>query len=1047
MGSLSPVIPLQRDSLLKYSPKNDKINSNNNNNSYVQRPRSRLSRFMILKKINYLQWISALAVFIFFMFLFQLFLPLSMEDKAGGEFLKGRDDNIIDVDFKNLLNEISGLDFGEDVKFMPTNLLMKFQSEKNKNVSFGGSRTVMRFGNRKPQLALVFADLLPDSQQILMVTVAVALKEFGYEFEVYSLEDGPVHSIWKTIGVPVNIVYASDKTAIAIDWLNYDGVLVNSLAAKDFISSLMQEPFKSVSLIWTVHEKFLATHAMRYVTSGQVDLIDDWKATFNRSTVVVFPNYALPMLYAAFDTGNYFVVPGSPSEVCDVDNTAIVHNQNVRSNMNIGENDFVVGIVGSELLYKGMWVEHALVLKALQPLLARFPIDDDSSPRLKIVILSHDWTGNYRVAMEEIASNLNYEKDTVKHVVVDEDDDDVLSIMDVVLYGSFLEEQSFPDILIRAMCLEKPIIVPDLSIIKKHIDDGANGYLFAKENIKDLTRIILKLVSEGKLSSLARTVASTGKYTAKNMMAFESVKVYALLIENVMNLPSEVTSPRAISEVSTEIKTEWQWHLFDAIADRSYVNRTFRTHRFLKAVEDRWNRTLKEKSSNAIPANDTFVYSLWEEEKRDQMMKAKKMREDYEVRDRSEQSRGTWEEVYKNAKKVDRSRNDLHEREDGELERTGQPLCIYEPFFGQGSWPFLHLNSLYRGIGLSTKGRRPRRDDIDAPSRLPVLNTPYYRDVLGDFGAFFAIANRIDRIHKNAWIGFSSWRATARKVSLSKVAESSLLEAIEDQKYGDAVYFWVGMDKDPRNPKKLDFWSFCDSINAGNCKFAFSEAFKKIYGIKDNSTVVPSMPIDGDTWSVMNSWAMPTKSFLEFVMFSRMFVDALDAQVYEEHHQSSFCCLSLAKDKHCYSRVLEVLVNVWAYHSARRMVYINPETGTMQEQHDFKKRKGKMWIKWFDYNTLKAMDEDLAEEADSDHPKRRWLWPLTGEVFWQGIYESERIQMRKDKETKKQKTREKINRIKNRTHQKVIGKYVRPPPENESLNHTNSTVAGSRVLR
>ncbi|WMV11454.1 hypothetical protein MTR67_004839 [Solanum verrucosum] len=44
-----------------------------------------------------------------------------------------------------------------------------------------------------------------------------------------------------------------------------------------------------------------------------------------------------------------------------------------------------------------------------------------------------------------------------------------------------------------------------------------------------------------------------------------------------------------------------------------------------------------------------------------------------------------------------------------------------------------------------------------------------------------------------------------------------------------------------------------------------------------------------------------------------------------------------------------------------------------------------MWVKWFHFNTLKSMDEELAEEADSDRPKRRWLWPSTGEVFWQAL--------------------------------------------------------------
>ncbi|KAI7735322.1 hypothetical protein M8C21_029739, partial [Ambrosia artemisiifolia] len=224
----------------------------------------------INRNIDYFQCLSALAVLIFFLFLFQLFLPLSNVDP---DFFKQRQHNHIDdVALQDyLLKEIAALDFGDDVvKFVPTRLSMKFQTEKdnnNNNVSFGGSRTVTRFGNRKPQLALVFADLLEDSHQVLMVTLAAALKAIGYELEVYSLEDGPVHSVWRTIGVPVHIMDASDKSGIMIDWLSYDGVLVNSLAAKDVISwymaVILNEPFKSVPLIWTVHEKTLATRAAR----------------------------------------------------------------------------------------------------------------------------------------------------------------------------------------------------------------------------------------------------------------------------------------------------------------------------------------------------------------------------------------------------------------------------------------------------------------------------------------------------------------------------------------------------------------------------------------------------------------------------------------------------------------------------------------------------------------------------------------------------------------------------------------------------------------
>lgn len=45
----------------------------------------------------------------------------------------------------------------------------------------------------------------------------------------------------------------------------------------------------------------------------------------------------------------------------------------------------------------------------------------------------------------------------------------VLSISDIVIYGSFLEEQSFPGVLIQAMSLKRLIIAPNLSMISKYV--------------------------------------------------------------------------------------------------------------------------------------------------------------------------------------------------------------------------------------------------------------------------------------------------------------------------------------------------------------------------------------------------------------------------------------------------------------------------------------------------------------------------------------------------------------------------------------------------
>ncbi|XP_068330544.1 uncharacterized protein [Pyrus communis] len=1021
MGSLESGVPLKRDPLLR--------SSSNGRSPFLQRPRSKFSRFLLLKRLDYLQWICTVVVFLFFVVLFQMYLPGSVvEDEKSGDLMKNvglRSENL------RFLKDLGLLDFGEDIRFEPSKLLEKFQKETREvslSPAFNWTRQ-QRFGYRKPQLALIFADLSVDSQQLLMVTVAAALQEIGYTLSVYSIEDGPVHDVWRGLGVPVTIIQTSDQPELNVDWLNYNGILVNSLEAKGIFSCFLQEPFKSLPIIWTIHEQALAARSRKYSSNRQTELLNDWKRLFNRSTVVVFPNHFLPMIYSVFDAGNFFVIPGSPAEACKEDSLLASDKNNLRTKMGFESEDVVVTIVGSQFLYRGLWLEHSIVLQAVLPLLEDSLLVNNSYSHLKIIVLSGDSTSNYSSVVEAIAHNLKYQSGIVKHVAVDMDADSVLNISDVVIYGSFLEEQSFPDILIKAMCLEKPIVAPDLSMIRKYVDDKVNGYLFPKENIRVLSQILVQVISKGKLSPLARNIASIGRGTGKSLMVSETVEGYASLLENVLILPSEVAPPRAVAKIPPKLKEKWQWHLFEAVSNSTYSDRNLRSHAFLDDFEEHYNRTREERLNGTTAINYSFMYSIWEEEKYIQMDSTKRRREEEMLKDRSDQSHGTWEDVYRNAKRTDRSRNDLHERDDGELERTGQPLCIYEPYAGEGTWPFLHITSLYRGLGLSTKGRRPRADDVDAPSRLPLLNIPYYRDVLGEYGAFFAIANRIDRIHKNAWIGFQSWRITARKVSLSGIAENALLGAIQTRRHGDALYFWARMDNDPRNPLKQDFWSFCDSINAGNCKFAFSEALKRMYGVKYDLEFIPRMPVDGDTWSVMHSWALPTKSFLEFVMFSRMFVDAMDAQMYDEHHSSGRCYLSLSKDKRCYSRLLELLINVWAYHSARRMVYVHHETGVMQEQHRFKSRKGHMCIKWFSYSTLKSMDEDLAEESDLEHPTRRWLWPLTGEVFWQGMYEKERHLRHKQKARRKQKSKEKIERIKRRTHQKAIGKYVKPPPE------------------
>jgi hypothetical protein len=57
--------------------------------------------------------------------------------------------------------------------------------------------------------------------------------------------------------------------------------------------SLLHEPFKSIPIIWTMHEYSPVHHAKEYNVSGMIQLIKAWKDVFSRTNVIVFPNYIL----------------------------------------------------------------------------------------------------------------------------------------------------------------------------------------------------------------------------------------------------------------------------------------------------------------------------------------------------------------------------------------------------------------------------------------------------------------------------------------------------------------------------------------------------------------------------------------------------------------------------------------------------------------------------------------------------------------------------------------------------------------------------------
>ncbi|KAJ0103599.1 hypothetical protein Patl1_05986 [Pistacia atlantica] len=903
-------------------------------------------------------------------------------------------------------------------------------------------RSQPRIGVRPPRIGLILGNMKKDPRSLMLITLVKNLQRLGYVFKIYAVENGTSHSMWERMGGQISIL--GPEQYGHVDWSIFEGIIADSLEAKEAISSLMQEPFHSIPLIWVIQEDTLANRLPLYVEKGSKNLLSDWKSTFSRASVVVFPDFSLPvnlpinyMLYSVLDTGNFFVITGSPVDVW----AAEIYSKNhvkyqLRKENGFLLDDILVLVVGSSFFYDELSWDYAVAMHDIGPLLIKYARRSNVEGSFKFVFLCGNSTDGYNNALQEVASRLGLLQGSIRHYGLNTDVNSVLLMADIVLYGSSQVEQGFPSLIIRAMTFGIPVITPDYPIIKKHVIDGANVIFYQKHNPGDLMRAFSLFISNGKLSKFARTVALSGRLLAKNMLASDCITGYARLLENLLNFPSDALLPGPISQLQ---QVSWEWNLFrkemeHGIGDIPNIEQgdaSYRNSSVVYVLEKEFTNLVDSmdfsENGNQSWAQDSLTEGDWDVLRDIENFEEYETLERQELEERMDSDSGVWDDIYRKARKSEKLKFEANERDEGELERTGQPVCIYEIYGGAGAWPFLHHGSLYRGLSLSTAARRLRSDDVDAVGRLPLLNFTYYRDILCEIGGMFSIANRVDSIHKRPWIGFQSWRAAGRKVSLSIRAEKVLEETLQETK-SDVMYFWAHLDMDggfPGSNKELTFWSICDILNGGYCRAAFEDAFRKMYDLPSHIEALPPMPVDGGLWSALHSWVMPTPSFLEFMMFSRMFADSLDA-LHNNSSEANMCLLSSSdlEKKHCYCRVLELLVNVWAYHSGRKMVYLDPLSGSLKEQHPMDQRNGFRWGKYFNFTLLKSMDEDLAEAADDgDHPREKWLWPLTGEVHWQGIYEREREERYRLKMDKKRKTKEKLfERLRHGYRQATLGR-------------------------
>lgn len=113
------------------------------------------------------------------------------------------------------------------------------------------------------------------------------------------------------------------------------------------------------------------------------------------------------MLYSVLDTGNFFVIPGSPVDVWAAESYSKTHSKNqLRKNNRFSEDDMLVLVVGSSFFFNELSWDYAVAMHSIGPLLIEYARRKDAEGLFKFVFLFGNSSDGYDDAFQVV--NLNH---------------------------------------------------------------------------------------------------------------------------------------------------------------------------------------------------------------------------------------------------------------------------------------------------------------------------------------------------------------------------------------------------------------------------------------------------------------------------------------------------------------------------------------------------------------------------------------------------------------------------------------------------------------
>lgn len=107
------------------------------------------------------------------------------------------------------------------------------------------------------------------------------------------------------------------------------------------------------------------------------------------------------MLYSVLDTGNFFVVPGSPVDIWAAESYSKTHSKiQLRNDSGFSEEDLLVLVVGSSLFFDELSWDYAVAMHAIGPLLTKYAKRKDPGGSFKFVFLCGNSTDEHDDALQ-----------------------------------------------------------------------------------------------------------------------------------------------------------------------------------------------------------------------------------------------------------------------------------------------------------------------------------------------------------------------------------------------------------------------------------------------------------------------------------------------------------------------------------------------------------------------------------------------------------------------------------------------------------------------